>query len=236
MSQDGLPAVIFETTLRAALAAVPVVGGSALVIVDAVVGRAVGRARLTLDEIVECIGVDRLAARLAESSEFEALMVNALGTATRTGYEPKRRLLGRVVINAAFDDARLDESQLVEMALRDLEAVHIRALERIRIAHDSVTELTADEAEQQVNSNRPVEEALNNARRRAAFDASQQENEAVVATLVRTGCATIPMIMGGGIGAGSVSEFGRNLLDELRREAAPIKVGEAEWIEDSAIG
>jgi hypothetical protein len=80
--------------------------------------------------------VDRFAARLSSPPEFEALVVNTLDSAARTGYEAKRRLLAKVVINAALDDARVDESSLMAQA-RDLDAPHVRALVRIRLAFDS---------------------------------------------------------------------------------------------------
>jgi hypothetical protein len=154
------------------------------------------------------VGLDALKARLAESSELEALIGNALETATRTDYAAKRRLLARVVINAALDDAKIDESQLIEMALRDLEAVHIRALQRIVTAEDATAVGSEDEA---VESTR---------RMKAAALAAQKESDAVVAALIRIGTAVPP---GGGYAGGpivAITRFGRRLLDELRELGA----------------
>jgi len=130
-----------ETVAKATVSMVPIVGGPAVVVWDAVRDRLAAKMQKTADEIIADVGVDLLAARLAESSEFEALTVNAMEAAARTGYESRRRLLGRVVINVATDDARIEHSQLVCLAVRDLDAPHVRALERIREAHDS-TEVT----------------------------------------------------------------------------------------------
>jgi hypothetical protein len=156
---------------------------------------------------------------MAESPEFDALVVNALESAGRTGYEPKRRLLGRVVINAALDDAMIDRSQLVEMVLRDLDAPHIRALERIRAAYDVVHD--ADE-DRKLDADRasPAVQIMLNRRADVAIEASRREPDAVVTVLIRTGVVEPAMMGGGGIGVARVTKFGRDLLGELRNAAS----------------
>ena len=42
------------------------------------------------------------------------------------------------MINAALDDPPIDPSLMIELALRDLDAPHLRALERIRVVYDAV--------------------------------------------------------------------------------------------------
>src|SRR5204862_3700539 len=97
--KQNLVVFVIDTALRAGLSVVPTVGDPALVVLDAVRQRWGTNLRDTASEIIAGVPADVLAARLRDSNEFAALVGNALDTATRTGYEAKRRLLGRVVIN-----------------------------------------------------------------------------------------------------------------------------------------
>jgi hypothetical protein len=142
-------------------------------------------------------------------------VVNALESAGRTGYEPKRRLLGRVVINAALDAATIDHSQLIALALRDLEAPHVRALERIRIAVDTV-ELDPLLSPPAPLGEEEVRAELGRWQSEAAIEAGSRELEPVIAALIRTGVAISATVLDAGLSVNSVTKFGRELLDELR--------------------
>jgi hypothetical protein len=207
-----------ETTAKALVSLVPVVDSPALVIWEDLRERVIARMDVTATEILEAVNADDLARRMAESPEFEALVVNALERASRTGYEPKRRLLGRVVINAALDDAMVDRSQLVEIALRDLDAPRVRALERIRSEYDAVHDPGEDEKLDEGRGS-PATQIMLNRRADVAIEASRREPAAVVAVLIRTGVAEPAMMGGGGIGVARVTKFGRDLLSELRDAA-----------------
>lgn len=99
-----------ETAKRATLAAVPYVGGSLQVVYEDVRARRAAMAGETISDIVSATGEELLVQRLAEDPVAEALFVNAVDAAVRTGLEAKRRLLARAVAEAVIDEARLDES------------------------------------------------------------------------------------------------------------------------------
>lgn len=203
MSEDSLPWFAAETVAKMAVSAVPF-GGPALELYEAIRERRSLRAQLTVEQVTEAVGIERLVQRVSESAEFEALLAEALDAAIRSGLEAKRRLLAKAIVNAATDDARLDESQMIVQALRDLDAPQIRALERIRLAED------------QAAGSDPTDSDARQAMREAANQAGGRESEAVVAVLVRTGVVAPPSLIGGGIGVAYVSDFGRRLLDSLR--------------------
>ena len=113
------------------LALVPF-GGTAQVLVEDTRARAANKASCTLDEIVEETGLERLRERLGENPELDALFAQGIDAAARTGYEAKRRLLGRLISAAVLDDAKVDESLLFVLALKYLDGPHIRALESLR--------------------------------------------------------------------------------------------------------
>lgn len=86
-------------------------------------------------------GPENLAPRLA-IPEIEAFFIDGFETAMRTGVSVERRLLAEVVANAIAYDAKVDSSQLYIIALRNLEASHIRARARLarimRVCHREV--------------------------------------------------------------------------------------------------
>jgi hypothetical protein len=207
------PPPVAETVVKAILALVPVVGGAFVVVWEDARKHISARLQQTANEVVDAVGAEKLAQRFIESPEFEALAVNAMESAARTGHEAKRRLLARVVINAARDDARVDESVLIQQALRELEGPHIRAAERLRSVYDScqmTPEYLAEYPDQD------LDELLHSKRMEASYEASQHEPAPVVAALVRTGMAAPPMILGGGVGVAFITDFGRTVLDYLR--------------------
>ena len=66
--------------------------------------------------------------------------MNGLDYAMRTGVKRKRQLLARVVRKALSDDAVIDQAQLITDTLGQLDALHIRALERARDVLQSAAE------------------------------------------------------------------------------------------------
>jgi hypothetical protein len=124
----------WDTTARLAASLVPVFGGTLQVIYEDTRRHVEARVARTMGEVVEETGIEVLRQRLSDSPEVEALFVQALDAATRTGHEGKRRLLGRLISTAVLDDAKVDESLLFVLALRDLDGPHIRALEAMRRA------------------------------------------------------------------------------------------------------
>lgn len=128
---SGKPPTVVDTVVRAALAAVPYVGGPLEVIVSDVRARQAARAETLVASIALAVGEETLALRLADDPRAEALFVNAVNAALRTGYEAKRQLLARVVANALQDGAILDDAELLVNTLEDLEAPHIAALVRL---------------------------------------------------------------------------------------------------------
>ena len=195
------------------LALVPVVGGAVVVVWEDARKHISARLQQTANEVVDAIGAKELAQRFIESPEFEALAVNAMESAARTGYEAKRRLLARVVINAARDDALVDEGVLIQQALRELEGPHIRAAERLRSVYDSC-QMTPEYSEMYPDQDPDL--LLYSKRSEDTYEASRQEPAPVVAALVRTGMAAPPTIVGGGVGVAYITEFGRAVLDDLR--------------------
>jgi hypothetical protein len=147
--REDKPIVVpaMETLAKAGVEAFVPFGGAVVVIWEALRGHFANRVGRTVEEVLAEVPADALASKMAESSEFEALVALALESAGRTGYEPKRSLLGRVIVNAAADDAQIDPSSVVAHVLRDIDAPHIRALERVRLAQDTMT-FTPDEQSQ----------------------------------------------------------------------------------------
>ena len=212
MPEDKLPVAIAETAARAMVAVLVPYGGAAVMVWDAVRGRLAERMQKTADDIIGEVGADVLAARLADAPQFEALVINALDSAARTGYEAKRRLLSRVVINAALDDARVDECALLEQAVREVEAPHVRALARV---HQAWQDRVLTDDDRQLYPGQSDEDILSSVRGDVAYMASRLEPEPVVAVLVRVGAAAPPTILGGGVGIAYITAFGQQILADL---------------------
>jgi hypothetical protein len=165
-------------------------------------------ARGLVDQLSEEVGAAELLRRVEESEEIAAAFRQAVDVATRTGLEQKRQALARVIAAAVLDDAHVDEATLVVHALRDLDAPHIRALERMRRAEDSV--------QRQDGVTR-----LNDAEvTQAVRQVSDAEPDAVNTTLVRTGVAhVVGSSYGGQPVPGMVSDFGRLVLEYVRTDS-----------------
>ncbi len=206
-SGDEVPGVL-ETVLKAGIAAIPMVGGSMLVLYEDSQRRWASKFERTVQDIAEMIDVDDLANRLAGNPRLDALFMNAIDAATRTGYESKRRLLAKVVAQAALDEAKVDESELLAAVLREIEAPHVRALVRLRAVEDSYV----------------IGESPGELSQLVAAE-SQKEPEPVIAVLVHTGTAINGTFPTGGLAAVRVTEFGRRLLRELESTQEPAEDG-----------
>lgn len=203
MSDETPPPTVPDTLVRAVLKLVPRFGDALEIVYNDTRARHAAKVAQTLAAVVEHTGVDRLNARLADDPELEALLFEALDAASRTGLEGKRRLLARVLAEAVLDDAKVEEGQLITQALRELDGPHIRALERIRIAADTLVDRPERERESA----------------EAVRSAGQAEPTPVVAVLIRTGVVEPATLFGGGHAVHDITNFGRNLLAALRDES-----------------
>jgi hypothetical protein len=122
----------FQTAARAGLALIPGLGGALQVIYEDVRANIAYRQCQTIQEIADNVGEATLAEQLDDDPVRQALFVNGVEVATRTGLENKRRLLAKVVSAAMLDDFKIDGAQLRVEALRDLDVPQIKALERLR--------------------------------------------------------------------------------------------------------
>ncbi len=154
-------------------------------------------------------GPDALRARLEEDPEVEALVIEGLEAASRTGLEAKRKLLARVLAQAVTDDSKVEESQLIVQALRDIDAPHVRSLARIAAAERREEALLKEERARGETSRVDFWEEL--------LEAVAQEPTSVVAVLVRVGALSQQAsFMGGAFGVAGVSDFGQAILRDLR--------------------
>lgn len=127
-----------------ALSAIPTVGGPLQTMFDAFIERRRYRVELTAREIAEAVGEDRMTNRVLEDPRLETLLGEALEAAARSGFEAKRRLLGRTVSQALLDDAGVDPATLMVHALAQLEPVHVRALTLLERAIGPAGEVFTD--------------------------------------------------------------------------------------------
>ena len=207
---------------RTALSAVPYVGSPALVVLDEVLTRRRAAAAKLMSEITATAGgQENLALRLA-NSEIEALFIDGFDTAMRTGVAAKQRLLAEVIANALLDDAKVDSSQLYVMALRDLEAPHIRALARLA---DIVRELRPQMPKEITKRSHFV--TIADEKVRLVWN---REPSPIQAALVRTGCVQLQR---GFLDSGYeiteyITEFGFELLGDIERHGVVKRAGESE--------
>jgi hypothetical protein len=125
------PPDFFQTAARAGLALIPGIGGAVQVIYEDVRANIAYRQWQTIQEIADNVGEAALAEQLDDDAVRQALFVNGVEVATRTGLENKRRLLAKVVSAAMLDDFKIDGAQFRVEALRDLDVPQIKALERL---------------------------------------------------------------------------------------------------------
>lgn len=202
-----------EALARAALQAVPV-GGSVLELLDYLRDRARDRGVEAVDVIVAACSRELLTQRVAQDDEFAAHFMNAIEAAMRTGFAPKRRLLAGVVTATVLDDATVDETGLIVAALRDLDAPHLRALERMDRAERAARHDGADDhrVARAVSTTAHCEPA--------AVVAALRQHAAVVSVspspllMSADTLGVTPSVVG-------VSAFGRKILMYLREAPQP---------------
>lgn len=192
-----------DLVARLLLSSTPVFGGPLEILYTEVAARRRARAEATIAGIISETGYEHLLERVRENPVVEALFVDAVDAAFRTGLESKRRLLARAAASAILDDAKVDESYLITGALRDLDVPHIRALRRMSDEWDR-----AQSEPEKVNWGNS--------------EAFAAEPEAIRAALIRTGTAKPArqqfVARTGPQRADGISDFGLELLQELRRE------------------
>ena len=86
-------------------------------------------------EVLSEVPSEGFLARLQADERFGDLFVKALRHVQDAGWEPKRRAMGRVVVQAyAGDDATVDDSERLLTALGELEAIDFAVLARLYAA------------------------------------------------------------------------------------------------------
>jgi len=192
-----------EKALRLPLAALPF-GGIILELLDLAHEQYDSAIAQTVGEIIAGTGAELLTQRIRDDPEVRATVIEALSAAGRTGLEAKRRALSRLVKAAILDDARVDEAQLLILALRDLEGPHIRALTRAARAQGvDVTSWGESRNKERSSVVTAVDAVL------------AAEPTAVIATLLRTGAITQDGMTYATLRANRVTDFGLALLDYL---------------------
>jgi len=180
-----------EKALRFPLAALPF-GGIVLELLDLAHEQNDSAIAQTVGEIIAGTGAELLTQRIRDDSEVRATVIEALTAAGRTGLEAKRRTLSKLVTAAILDDARVDEAQLLILALRDLEGPHIRALTRAARAQGvDVTSWGESRNKERSSVVTAVDAVL------------AAEPTAVIATLLRTGAITQDGMIGQYLSGGS---------------------------------
>lgn len=135
-ADSNLAPTATETSVKAVLALVPVVGGALAVVVDDHMDRRRLRLQETVEETVRQLGDDGagFVKRLNEDEEFADLFFKALQSAAETHVEVKRKALAKLLAEGVGEaEGELDEIALTLGALEDLELIHLRTLQRIEI-------------------------------------------------------------------------------------------------------
>lgn len=120
-----------DTIARAVVAAMPTFGGPMEVVLSDIHARRRAALGTTVTSIIEITGQPALAQSLERDPVVEAVFVNAVEAAIRTGLEAKRRLLIRAVAEAVGDEAKIDESYLLTAVLAELDVPHVRTLKAL---------------------------------------------------------------------------------------------------------
>lgn len=201
------PPTWLETSGKAAARLVPYVGSSISVVLEDVLARHRSRGMDVVQDIADHLpDADSLMSRLAANEEVELIFVEGVEIAIRSGFAAKRRLLAKVVARAVNDDAKIEESQLIVTALRDLDAPHIRALARLRTVQNEA-EASKDPGDQNKSAHDRVTGAV--------ASASYKEPVPIRSTLVRTGVVFPATVVGSGVVIASLTDFGEKLLADL---------------------
>ncbi len=198
-----------EIVVASGLSLVPILGGALAIVYQGARARHRDRLGLFLQEVTKETGTDLLEDRLTKDEIFDTVFVTAAETASLTGLAAKRRLLAKVIAQATVHEAKVDTAQLVVLALRDLDAPHIRALVHIRDAQDA-----ADAEEAPYPGKR--DENAENAVKEATRDQPLPVKTALLHTGVAIGSSGLSFSPGG-TSVGRLSDFGRELLNDLER-------------------
>lgn len=121
-----------EVAVLAGFSLVPTVGGS----LSVVAGEMFERRRRRIAQFESDVMVDRdpdeLLDRLRDDERFGELFARAATSVAVTWWAPKREAMGKVVRSVlAGDEATVDESEMLLLALERLEAPHFAALTRL---------------------------------------------------------------------------------------------------------
>ena len=188
IERRGSAPTLIETVVKAGLAAVPVIGGSLATVVGDTLERRRERVAEFGEAAVAALGSpESLLERLHDDERVSDLFVDGAVAASGTSVQAKRRAMGRVVANAATDDAEVEVMQLVMSAFADLDAPHFSTLAKIAEGGDGNPDWARSVAD-----SAPVP---------------------VVAALVRHGTVETVGTMGGGQAVSGLTSFGRLLLD-----------------------
>ncbi len=123
-----------ETLVKAGLAAIPYVGGTLATIVADVAAR--HRERVTdlgNYAITEAGGPERFLQGVRGDERIADMLVSAAFAASETAVKDKRRAMGRVIGQAARDEALIDESQVLLRVLIDLDAPEFHVLGQVAV-------------------------------------------------------------------------------------------------------
>jgi hypothetical protein len=121
-----------EVAVMAGLALVPTVGGSLSVVAGEMYERRRRRVAQFGSDVLADRSADELIDRLRSDERFGELFVRAATSVATTWWAPKRAAMGNVVRAAlAGDDAAVDESEMLLLALERLDAPHFAALARL---------------------------------------------------------------------------------------------------------
>lgn len=186
--------------LSLGFALIPNIGPAAQILFDALDERSRYNAQQAADEFARGVDPETVAQRMSENPALETVLAQAFSAATGSGLQAKRKLLARAAAAAFLDDARVDSATLTVFALSQLEPVHIKALAQLIAAADSA----AAGAQTGVN---------------AVGKLQSRWQAPIRAALIFSGVAAPATMWSGDFGIGGVTEFGRQLLEELRAVA-----------------
>lgn len=136
MTKDSEVPTRRDILLRSAIAASPKLAGSLDILYEGFRARHLARTQEVLDAAVNAAGLPLLESRLEDSEELEVLFARALEAGANSALPRKRALLGKVIAQAASDQARIDDTSLIVGVLVQIDAAHVRCLTAIKLAED----------------------------------------------------------------------------------------------------
>ena len=205
--EPAKPPSIADIVTRTALTASPRFAGSLMTLYEGFRARWVARANEVAEEAAAGIGLERLEARLAESEPLDAAFAAAVEAGTSSAMVAKRRMLGRMIAQAALDDALVDEATLYVGILRQIDTPHVRCMEIVYRAEeeaDAAGEVhpRADGSEREINQR--------------IRDAAATQPPPVTTLLVSLGLMEAATTWDGRPLVVGLTTFGRSFLNDLR--------------------